>query len=75
MSTARARHDHHFRSVRAAPAGRCCSLGELPGCPSCGPRVNPVFPTDIYYVPAALCGELEYPNDVHPDTGESCLGW
>lgn len=75
MSTARARHHHHFRSVRAAPPGRCCGLGELPRCPSCDPRVDPVLPADLHYVPAALCRELEYPHDVHPDAGKSYLGW
>lgn len=74
MSTARACHNRHFPSGRAAPAGRCLGLGELPRCSSCDPRVDPVLPADLHYLPVALRGELEYPHDVYPDAGESCLG-
>lgn len=74
MSTARARDDHPFPSVRAAPAGCCFGLGKLPRSPRCDPRVDPVLPADLYYLPAAVRGELEYPHDVHPDAGESYLG-
>ncbi|KAF4769992.1 hypothetical protein HAV15_011396 [Penicillium sp. str.  len=50
-------------SGRAAPAGRCLGLGELPRCSSCDPRVDPVLPADLHYLPVALRGELEYPHD------------
>lgn len=74
MSAPCARNDNNFCRLQHPPTGRYAGLGELPRCLICRPRVHSVLPADLYYVPAALCGELEYPDDVHPDAWQSCLG-
>lgn len=68
------RNDNNLCRLQHPPTSRYAGLGELPWYLVCHSRIHSVLPADLYYVPAARGGELEYPDDVHPDAWESYLG-
>lgn len=38
------------------------------------PRRNPILPADLHHMGAETSSQSQYPDDVHPDAWELCVG-